>query len=128
MIARLLITALCAVGLNASVLLFRKARRAARGELNEPSVVESPRARIFGGVSNAAIGLVYYVAVLAVVWLAPFPPLLWAVRTAALLAALVSLYLAYSLLYVTRRPCPYCWSAHAANWLLLPLLFLLSTS
>ena len=85
---------LCAVGLYASAFMARKAARDARGELTEPSVVQRPAARAIGGM------------------------------TAGLLAAAMSLYLAYSLLFVTRMPCPYCWTSHVANWALAVLVFL----
>ena len=42
---------------------------------------------------------------------------------ASLFAAGFSLYLAYSLLFVTRMPCLYCWTSHAVNWLLPLLIF-----
>ena len=113
---------LCAAGVYASAFMARKAGRAARGVLSEPSVVETPRARLFGGVSNAAIGLVYYLALAVAL---PFldRPLVWgAAFAAALVAAAMSAYLAYSLLFVTRRPCAFCWTSHAINWLLVALL------
>ncbi len=113
---------LCAAGVYASAFMARKAGRAARGALSEPSVVETPRARLFGGVSNAAIGLVYYLALAAAL---PFldRPLVWgAAFAAALAAAAMSVYLAYSLLFVTRRPCAFCWTSHAINWALVVLL------
>jgi uncharacterized membrane protein len=37
---------------------------------------------------------------------------------AALMAAGVSVVLAYSLLFVTKMPCVYCWTSHAVNWML----------
>jgi uncharacterized membrane protein len=40
------------------------------------------------------------------------------------LAAVSSAYLAYSLAFVTRMPCTYCWSAHAINLALPIVLFL----
>jgi uncharacterized membrane protein len=113
---------LCAAGGYASAFMARKAERAVRGELSEPSVVETPRARLFGSVSNAAIGLVYYLALAAAL---PFldRPLVWGVAfAAALAAATMSAYLAYSLLFITRRPCAFCWTSHAVNWLLVALL------
>jgi uncharacterized membrane protein len=119
---RVVIVLLCAVGFYASVFMLRKSALAGRGRLPEPSVVESPRARLFGGLPNALFGCLYYAAVAAVsafsapVWLAA------AAAAAAALAAAVSVYLAYSLLFVTRRSCPYCWIGHVTNWLLLPLL------
>ncbi len=113
---------LCGGGVYASVFMARKAERAKRGQLEEPSVVQTTRARLVGGISNATIGLVYYLALAATL---PFMsrPLVWDFALAAsLAAAAMSLYLAYSLLFVTRRPCAYCWTSHAINWLLLVLL------
>jgi uncharacterized membrane protein len=120
---RIGILLLCAVGLYASAFMYRKSLRAARGALWEPSVVESPRARAAGGVPNAAIGLLYYAA-LAVSAAFLSVPLVWAAALAAsLLAAAFSLYLGYSLLFVTRMPCIYCWTSHAIN-VALPILLL----
>lgn len=114
---------LCGVGLYASAFMTRKAARGARGELSEPSVVLSDRARSFGGTPNAAIGLVYYAALaLATLWFGV--PLVWGASLAAALgAAAFSVYLAYSLLFITRMPCVYCWTSHAVNWMLLALVF-----
>jgi uncharacterized membrane protein len=36
-------------------------------------------------------------------------------------AAAASVALAYSLLFITRRACPYCWTSHVVNWMLLGL-------
>jgi uncharacterized membrane protein len=118
------IVLLCAVGFYASAFMYRKSVLAARGLLQEASVVESPRARVVAGVSNAAFGLGYYAALAAVV---PFlgHAVVWTAAVAAsLAAALLSLYLAYSLLFVTRRPCVFCWTSHAVN-ASLPILLLL---
>ena len=111
-------TLLCGVGLYASLFMLAKTRRAERGELTEESVVQSPRARLYGGASNALLGALYYPAVATTVWFvrAPWPA---AVLGAAIaLAALTSAVLAYSLLFVTRRPCAYCWTGHVVNWAL----------
>jgi uncharacterized membrane protein len=114
---------LCAIGLYASAFMWRKAHRAALGLLREPSVVQTPRARAIGRIPNAAFGMCYYAA-LAVATLLPAAPVVWwPALGASLLAALFSAYLAYSLLFVTRMPCPYCWTTHAINWAL-PLLLL----
>ena len=113
---------LCAVGLYASGFMLRKSLRAARGQLAEPSVVETARAKVVGGVPNAAVGLLYYAAVAASV---PFLSIsiVWIVAFAAsLCAAAMSAYLAYSLLFVTKMPCAYCWTAHATNALIAVLL------
>ncbi|MBD5655747.1 MAG: hypothetical protein IAI50_11300 [Candidatus Eremiobacteraeota bacterium] len=124
MIVRVTIVLLCGVGLYASAFMARKARRAARGELGEPSVVETPRARVAGGVPNAAIGLVYYAAVAVAVPLLGVWDVWWLVLAAALGAAAFSAYLAYSLLFVTRMPCVYCWTSHVTNWMLVALVIL----
>lgn len=113
------ITALCAVGAYASVFMLRKTALAARGRLTEPSIVQTPRARLFAGLPNALFGCVYYLALASVVWWCPTPPAHWAALVAATAAGVTSLYLAYTLAFVTRRSCPYCWTAHVVNWLLL---------
>ncbi len=121
MIFQATIVVLCVVGLFASAFMYRKARLAQRKALREPSVVDSPRARVVGGLPNAALGIVYYVCVAAAV---PFfeSAAVWeATFLATLVAAGFSLYLAYSLIAVTRMPCLYCWTGHVINWLL-PLL------
>ncbi|MBV8283561.1 MAG: vitamin K epoxide reductase family protein, partial [Candidatus Eremiobacteraeota bacterium] len=115
-ILRTAITLLCGVGLYASLFMLRKSVLAAAGRLEEPSVVQSPRARLYGGVPNSAWGLAYYAALAASVWFASSRAVEIAVLCAVALAAVTSVVLAYSLLFVTRRPCPYCWTAHAVNW------------
>lgn len=118
--SKIIITALCALGLYASVFMFRKARLAEAGVLEEPSVVQQPAARLFAGLPNALFGIFYYLALGVVIWLAP--QLCAALVAAAALAALTSLYLAYSLLFRTRMPCPFCWTSHAINWMLVLLV------
>ncbi len=118
MIDRVTMVLLCGIGLYASAFMARKAARAARGELTEPSVVATSRARVAGGVSNASIGLVYYCAMLVCLPFLHIGFVWWAAAAAASVAAAFSLYLAYSLLFVTRMPCVYCWTSHAVNWLL----------
>ncbi|MEO9169565.1 MAG: vitamin K epoxide reductase family protein [Candidatus Baltobacteraceae bacterium] len=113
---RTIITVFCGVGLYAAVFMLRKTKRAQRGELQEPSVVETPRARLFGGVPNALLGLLYYPAFAAAVWIASEPWELGALLAVSGGVALVSVVLAYSLLFITRMPCVYCWSAHVVNW------------
>ena len=102
--------------------MYRKAQRAARGELAEPSVVQTAAARAIGGVPNALWGIAYYLAVAAGT---PFLGVRTVTATLAGVAgcaALFSLYLGYSLLFRTRQACAYCWSAHAVNWILFALL------
>ena len=112
------ITLLCGVGLYASLFMLAKTRMAARGELTEESVVQSPRARLYGGIPNALLGVLYYPAVGIAIWLVRTPAAAALLAAAIGLAATTSLVLAYSLLFVTKRPCPYCWTGHAINWLL----------
>ena len=122
---RLVITLLCAVGFYASVFMLRKTVRASKGELDEPSVVQTPRARLFAGLPNALFGGIYYAALALVAWFGSGLVLL-AALAASLAAAATSVYLGYSLLYVTRRSCPYCWTAHGVNWLLAALVIVLT--
>lgn len=122
MAIQLTILILCIGGLYVSFFMYRKAAAAARGELTEPSVVQTTTARALFGAPNSAFGLAYYL-LLAVA--TPFlaNPLVWMpALAAAACAGAVSLYLAYSLLFRTKRPCPYCWSAHAINWALIAAL------
>lgn len=119
LLVRTVITVLCAVGFYASVFMLRKSLLAARGALDEPRVVQTERASVFFGIPNAAFGATYYVALPAVSWSTRGSVPLACAIAAALLASVTSLYLAYSLLFVTRRSCPYCWTAHVVNWSLL---------
>lgn len=112
------ITLLCGVGLYVSLFMLAKTRRAARGQLAEESVVQTPRARLYAGVSNALLGAVYYPAVAVAIWFARNPTVAVTLGAAVALAAITSLVLAYSLLFITRRPCPYCWAGHIVNWAL----------
>ncbi len=112
---RAVITLLCGVGLYASLFMLDKTRRAARGELTGPSVVKTPRAHLLG-VPNSLLGALYYIALAVAVWFAQRPIEQIALIVAALAAAAASAYLAYSLLFITRRECPYCWTSHVVNW------------
>jgi uncharacterized membrane protein len=117
MLLRVAITILCGVGCYVSLFMLAKARRAERGLLTEPSVVQRPAARLYFGLSNSLLGLVYYVVLAVAIWFAHGWALV-AILLIAALAAITSLALAYSLLFRTRMPCPYCWTAHAVNWAL----------
>ena len=124
MAIRVAITILCGVGLYAALFMLNKSRRAARGDLREPSVVQTSRARLFGA-PNALFGSLYYIALAITIWLAVgahATTILEVCLVVAALATLTSLYLGFSLLFVTRMPCPYCWTSHIINWLLLPLI------
>jgi uncharacterized membrane protein len=120
MIVRAVITVLCGVGLYTSLFMLRKSIRAARGEIRGPSVVKSPRAHLFG-VPNSLLGSLYYPAVAVTVWLVRSPLAAVVLLLVVLSAAATSVVLAYSLLFITRRECPFCWTSHAINWTLLAL-------
>ena len=120
MILRIAITLLCGVGLYAALFMLNKARKAARGQLAEPSVVQTPRARLLG-FNNAWAGAAFYPILAILAWVsaaAAEPVWRWLAMAISLPAAAMSLVLAYSLLRVTKMPCPYCWTAHVTNWLL----------
>jgi uncharacterized membrane protein len=117
-----LITLLCCIGLYAAIFMQDKAQRADRGELGEPSVVQRPLARMVGGIPNSAFGIAYYVLMLPAAWLIGNPAVWWVAFAATAAASVVSAILAYSLLFQTRMPCPFCWTGHAVNWTLLALL------
>lgn len=120
MVIRAVITLLCGVALYASLFMLNKSRRAARGEVKGPSVVKTPRAHLFG-VPNSLLGTIYYPCLAAAVWLVHGRTAEIVLLVVALGAAATSAYLAYSLIYVTRRECPYCWTSHIVNWCLLAL-------
>jgi len=117
-----IVLALCALGLYVSIAMQAKAARSRRGELTEPSVVQTPRAKVVGRVPNSMIGIVYYVAIAGSMFFIDVPHVREVAIVAASLAAAMSLYLAYSLLFVTRMPCVNCWTGHIVNWALLALL------
>lgn len=120
---RFVVLALCAIGLFVAIHMQRKALLAQRGGLAGASVVETPRARAVGGVPNSLFGIAYY-ALLAVASFFFFVPGVYvATIVAAILAGAMSVYLAYSLLFVTKMPCAFCWTGHIVNWALLCVLF-----
>jgi len=120
MVVRTVITVLCGVGLYTSLFMLRKSIRAARGEIRGPSVVKSPRAHLFG-VPNSLLGSLYYLALAVSVWLVRSPLAAVVLLLVVLSAAATSVVLAYSLLFITRGECPFCWTSHAINWTLLAL-------
>jgi uncharacterized membrane protein len=120
MVVRIAITLLCGVGLFTALFMLNKAQKAERGLLTEASVVQTPRAHLLGP-NNALIGAAFYPILAILVWIAAIqgqPLFLDVAILAALAAAAMSAVLAYSLLRVTKMPCPFCWTAHVANWLL----------
>ena len=120
---RWVILALCAIGLYVSITMQAKANRARRGELRETSVVQTPRATLFGRLPNSLFGIAYYALLALATFFFEVSGMRVAAVVAAGAAAAMSAYLAYSLLFVTRMPCANCWTGHAINWTLLALLF-----
>jgi uncharacterized membrane protein len=120
MIVRAVITVLCGVGLYTSLFMLRKSIQAARGQIRGPSVVKSPRAHLFG-VPNSFLGSLYYPAVALAVWFVHSRLAALVLLVTVVLAAAMSMVLAHSLLFITRRECPYCWTSHYVNWALLLL-------
>lgn len=100
--------------------MLHKSRLAATGALTESSVVERPEARLFFGLPNAAFGLAYYALVLVAVGTGSHA-LLVAAAVASSVALATSVYLAVALIR-GHLECPRCWTAHAVNVLLCPLL------
>ena len=78
-------------------------------------VIHTPRAKLFG-VPNSVYGIALYVYLLAFFLGAPLP--WWPAFVAAGLAVIRSFYLAYSLLFLTRVPCPLCFTTHIINTIL----------
>src|SRR5215467_8850387 len=99
-----------------------KAARHARGELQEPSVVGQPRSRLLGGIPNSVLGLAFYGLMIPAAWFLSVPAVYDAAFVACIVAAGVSVYLGYSLLFMTRMPCPFCWTGHVVNWSLLVMI------
>ena len=77
------------------------------------SVLDTPRAKLFG-LPNSLFGLFAYAYFILDLFF--FPPVPGLVLAAVAFAR--SLYLACSLAFVTRLPCPLCWTSHAINLLL----------
>jgi uncharacterized membrane protein len=67
------------------------------------------------------VGSLYYPIVAVAIWFVHAPVAAILMLAAVLLAAATSAVLAYSLLFVTRRECSYCWTSHVVNWCLLAL-------
>lgn len=82
------------------------------------SVVDTPRAKLFG-VPNSVFGLFFFTyLILDLQFFPPEPALFFSA------AALIrSIYLAYSLLFVTRTPCVLCFVSHGINFLLTLILY-----
>ncbi|MDQ2818396.1 MAG: hypothetical protein M3T49_09360 [Candidatus Eremiobacteraeota bacterium] len=112
------VVALCLVGLAVAAYMERKSRLGAAGQLAEFSVVQTPRAKLLGSASNSLVGIIFYAALLIASFFFDSSVVLVVAFVAALGAAAMSGYLAYSLLFVTRLACVFCWVGHLVNWAL----------
>jgi uncharacterized membrane protein len=119
---RALVIACSFVGYVASRTMHLKAEADRRGELRDRSVVQSPRARLFGGIDNAMVGLAYYPAIAIASFFFTVPPVRFSALVASSAAMAVSVYLLYSLFFITKMRCTNCVLANAANILIWCLL------
>ena len=87
------------------------------------TVLGTPRAKLFG-VPNSAFGIGLYLYLILDLFF--FPPIVAFVLL--IFAVLRSVYLAYSLLFITKIPCPLCFTTHAVNILLFFAVFKLTFS
>lgn len=81
------------------------------------TVLGTPRAKLLG-LPNSVFGMAVYSYLLLDLFF--FPPGLGLVLTA--FAVLRSVYLAYSLFFVTKIPCPLCLISHGINLILFGML------
>jgi uncharacterized membrane protein len=84
---------------------------------NCTNVARAPEAHILG-VPNSLFGLGFYAAILAAAVarvMFGFWPVPQALAAIAVLAAVLSLYLAYTLVFQLQVLCPLCFTAHAIN-------------
>ena len=87
------------------------------------SVLNTRFARVFG-VPNSLLGIIYYVVILILLFsrLLFVPLFLSTLVVAAWFTVALGIYLAYSLFFIIKTPCPLCLASHAIN-LALALLF-----
>ena len=133
--ARILIAVLCAAGLYISlyftlvyygVIPAENSFVPAFCSLKEntcQSVLNTRFARVFG-VPNSLLGIIYYVLILVLLLanLLFVPVFLNAFVIAAWFTVALGIYLAYSLFFIIKTPCPLCLASHAINFAL-ALLF-----
>ena len=87
------------------------------------SIVFTPQARVFGP-PNSVLGQIYYLWLLLGVGTGRLdqPGVLAVSGLASLLSVGLAAYLSYQLVYVTRVPCPLCFTAHGINTVICALL------
>jgi uncharacterized membrane protein len=82
-------------------------------------IIDTPRAKLFG-VPNSVFGIGLY-AYLILNLFVHFPVIIALVLLS--FAVIRSIYLAYSLIFVTKVPCPLCFTSHVINIILLFTVF-----
>ncbi len=93
-------------------------------EENCITVLGTPRAKLFG-VPNSTFGIGLYCYLIMNLFI-PFPLVIAVVLLA--FAVLRSIYLACSLIFVTKIPCPLCFTSHVINLILLLAVFKMTVS
>ncbi len=83
------------------------------------TVLGTPRAKLFG-IPNSAFGIGLYCYLMVNLFI-PFPLVIALVLLG--LAVVRSIYLAYSLIFVTKIPCPLCFTSHVINLVLFLTVF-----
>ena len=93
------------------------------GEKTCATVVDTPRARVFG-VPNSVLGQFWYLALLVATPLGMTfaSPWYWAFVAGAAGTVALGIFLTYSLLFITRVPCTLCFTSHGLNLILFLLL------
>lgn len=82
------------------------------------TVLGTPRAKLLG-LPNSLFGIFLYLYLILDLFF--FPP--QAALIFLLFALLRSIYLAYSLIFVTKVPCPLCFTSHGINLVLFLMVF-----
>lgn len=93
------------------------------GEQTCATVIDSPRARMFG-LPNSLLGLLYYAGLLTLLGSGRLgsPPWIWLALITSAGTVGLGAFLTYSLLFLTRIPCRLCFTSHAINLVLFILL------
>ena len=87
------------------------------------NVLDTPRAKLFG-IPNSLFGICLYTYLIVGLFRFPLLVALFLLT----IATARSLYLAYSLFFVTKIPCPLCLIAHAINLTLVLMVLKMTIS
>lgn len=87
-------------------------------------IIDTPRAKLFGA-PNSVFGMGLYAYLIFNLFVS-FPAIV--ALTLLSFAVIRSVYLAYSLVFITKVPCPLCFTSHVINIILLFLVFQTSVS